>query len=81
VFDHLDTLPLEVEYAWSSSLTIVNTLYYITRYSLFIDCAIVAYPLGQFAPNLNPERCQMSMWILACALAFSPPNYISKLTS
>lgn len=63
VFDHLDTLPLEVEYAWSSPLTIVNTLYYITRYSLFIDSAIVAY--RQFAPNLNPERCRISMWILA----------------
>jgi len=64
VFDHMHTLPLEVEYVWTSRLTTVTILYYITKYGIYIDYSIQIF--RDFSPSIanSPERCLHTSWAI-----------------
>ncbi|KAF9054225.1 hypothetical protein BJ165DRAFT_1437025 [Panaeolus papilionaceus] len=55
VYDTILTLDLEIAYVWRSRWSLMKFLYFLTRYSAFIDTP----PLLTFylAPNMGTEQC------------------------
>ncbi|KIL65178.1 hypothetical protein M378DRAFT_162439 [Amanita muscaria Koide BX008] len=61
VYDHLHTLPMEIRYMWSSRrLTIVNVLYYITKYGILFS---VADLYRVFNRSMTVQECQYTAYI------------------
>ncbi|PFH45236.1 hypothetical protein AMATHDRAFT_9676 [Amanita thiersii Skay4041] len=55
IYDHLLVLGLEIEHVWQSRITLVNILFYITRYVAYVEFAVVAY--RDLAPSLSLKTC------------------------
>lgn len=61
VYDHLHTLPMEIRYIWSSRrLTMVNVLYYITKYGIFFS-TVDLYMI--FNHSITVRECQYAAYI------------------
>ncbi|KAM6503494.1 hypothetical protein JOM56_000437 [Amanita muscaria] len=69
VYDHLHTLPMEIRYIWSSRrLTMVNVLYYITKYGMFFS-AVDLY--RTFNHSITVRECQYTAYIYSAFIVSS----------
>ncbi|KIL65185.1 hypothetical protein M378DRAFT_546138 [Amanita muscaria Koide BX008] len=69
VYDHLHTLPMEIRYIWSSRrLTMVNVLYYITKYGIFFS-AVDLY--RTFNHSITVRECQYTAYIYSAFIVSS----------
>ncbi|KAH8102222.1 hypothetical protein BXZ70DRAFT_60827 [Cristinia sonorae] len=69
-YDFLLTLDSEVNLMWPSKLSITKLLYFYTRYSAFVDVALMMY--YQLEPDISPETCKrlyiLSSWLIVVGI-------------
>ncbi|KAI0051511.1 hypothetical protein FA95DRAFT_1602540 [Auriscalpium vulgare] len=69
LYDHLSTLPEEVETVWKKKKTLVLYLFILIRYYAPIAVSVVAF--GFFSPTMTRERC--ANWMLFLPLGIVMP--------
>ncbi|KAK7687653.1 hypothetical protein QCA50_008868 [Cerrena zonata] len=71
-YDYCLTFPREVKYVWNSHISLGKVLFFLTRYPVFEETALVLY--HQFAV-MSPEKCdvifktigyQLGTWYIYC---------------
>ncbi|KAF7424073.1 hypothetical protein PC9H_009374 [Pleurotus ostreatus] len=71
VYDYVLTLNLEIEYTWGRNLSLLDCLFFFTRYAPFLDVGISLY--SQLFPGLETSTCErvyrFSAWSFTIGIA------------
>ncbi|KAF9493126.1 hypothetical protein BDN71DRAFT_1147873 [Pleurotus eryngii] len=71
VYDYVLTLNLEIEYTWGRTLSLLDCLFFFTRYAPFVDVGISLY--SQLFPGLGTSTCErvyrFSAWSFTIGIA------------
>ncbi|TFK24189.1 hypothetical protein FA15DRAFT_756736 [Coprinopsis marcescibilis] len=71
IAEYIETFPSEVNYIWPAPWSLIKVLFFLARYSAFIEVAfVIAYSFTE-RPDVSPATCEIHLGIAGLAVVAS----------